>query len=210
MSRYFALVMIALVMSGCSSGTKFVSVWRNPDFENTSLKNVLVIGVAGKKAQRTMYESTLTRRFEQAGVQAFESGKMISSPDTLTKQAVVKAVQDRGIEAVLVTRVLAVTEEESYVPPTTTVHAYPGWGRPYYGNYWNYYRYGYDVVTTPGYTTRDVKVVLETNLYDAASETLVWSGQSVTFNPSSINDVIEPVTKKLVKQMVDSGVLRRE
>jgi len=54
----------------------------------------------------------------------------------------------------------------------------------------------------------NVTVSLETNLYDASTETLVWSGQSATFNPNNVADVIKPTTRLIVNTLVDEGLIK--
>jgi hypothetical protein len=59
----------------------------------------------------------------------------------------------------------------------------------------------------PGYTYEKVTVVLETNLYDASSGDIIWSGQSNTLDPGGVNDVIEPTTALIVEELVVNKLL---
>ena len=42
---------------------------------------------------------------------------------------------------------------------------------------------------------------LETNLYDVGTGELVWSGQSETFNPSTLQEIIDSATKATAKRL---------
>jgi hypothetical protein len=61
----------------------------------------------------------------------------------------------------------------------------------------------------PGYYATDKTYFLETNLYDAATEKLVWSAQSETVNPGSIDKFVQDYPKKLIAQMVKDGLLKK-
>ena len=195
---------------GCSSSTQFSASWTNPDYlDPTPPKSILVIGVAENQANRRMYEAALAQRLEEHGVTAYQSVMLLPTSEKLQKEDVVAAVKEKNIDAVLVTRVLDINRQKNYVPPSTTVYsAYPGYGHAYYGSYYGYYHHSYSVVTSPGYTYTDVTVILETNLYDASNESIAWSGQSATFNPEDVHEVIGPTAKLIVNKLIEEGFIQ--
>ncbi len=101
----------------------------------------------------------------------------------------------------LVTRLLGVEEKTEYVPPRT--YTVPG---HYYG-YYGYYGSSWDVVHEPGYYQTHTIVRLETNLYQVQTGDLVWSGQSETFNPNSVKDIIDSATQAVARHLGDEGLL---
>jgi hypothetical protein len=113
----------------------------------------------------------------------------------LTEAQVRGAIEGGGYDGVIVTRLLGVEEKTEYVPPRT--YTVPG---RYYG-YYSYYGSSWDVVHEPGYYKTHTIVRLETNLYDVGTGDLVWSGQSETFDPSSLTDSIDSVTKVVAKHL---------
>jgi hypothetical protein len=213
MKRSFPILLslIALVLA-CGGGTKFVGTWVNPEYQGATVDDVLVIGVGKDQVARGMYESALASHLQESGVTAHQSITVLPTADMLTKEQVVAIIQDKGIEGVIVTRVIDVQETEEYVPPSTTVYSgpgygYPSYGRPYYGSYYGYYSQSYEVTHTGGYTYTNVTVTLETNLYDASDESIVWSGRSETFNPNEVGDIIKPTAKMVVDQLIDEGLI---
>lgn len=203
-------ILLALLLStaACSSsGTRFTGMWLNEDYKGTTLDDVLVIAAARSETNRRMFESELVGHLERQGVNAAPSYVSLTSDKMLTKEEVEAVVREQNFDAVIVTRLVDVDREEVYVPPTTYVEAYPSYGYPYYGSYYGYYSHSYSVVHDPGYTYENVTVSLETNLYDASNEALVWSGQSATFNPGNVGDVIGPTTKLIVSTLVGEGLI---
>lgn len=209
MKRSLILIALALSLAACSStGTKFVSDWANPDFKGKTLEDVMVIGVSEKDGARRMFEGSLAAEFQKAGVNAVQSVTLLPTTSMLTKEDVEKVLKEQNIDAVIVTRLLDISQTENYVPPSTTVvggYGYPGYGGAYYGSYYGYYSTSYSTVTSPGYTYTETTVSLETNLYDASTEALVWSGQSATFNPDSVQDVVTPTAKQIVDHLIQNG-----
>ena len=63
------------------------------------------------------------------------------------------------------------------------------------------------VVIEPGYYETQTILRLETNLYDVESGELVWSGQSETFDPNSVEDVIDSVTQAVARRLRDEGLI---
>jgi hypothetical protein len=58
----------------------------------------------------------------------------------------------------------------------------------YYGNFYGYYSYYYPVIYTDDYYTTDKTFFLETNLYDLASDKLLWSILSEATNPKNLDE----------------------
>ena len=71
---------------------------------------------------------------------------------------------------------------------------FPGYGLQFRGFYSYWYPYAYD----PGYYVTDKTYFMEGNLFDVETETLIWSVQSTTINPGSI----EKFSKELIETMV--------
>jgi hypothetical protein len=63
-------------------------------------------------------------------------------------------------------------------------------------------------VHDPGYYTTHEVYTLETSLYDVKSEQLVWTARTRTFSPESIDDAIAELTKLLIKDMTEKGLLK--
>lgn len=51
-------------------------------------------------------------------------------------------------------------------------------------------------------------VNLETNLYDAKTEKLIWSGKSETWNPESDAKLLDEVIKAVIKDLKRKGVIK--
>ena len=63
------------------------------------------------------------------------------------------------------------------------------------------YLLAYTQVYSPGYTTTQTVVLLETNLYKSDTLELIWSMSSDTFDSKSTTQVIESVSKKVLETL---------
>jgi len=209
--RMFMASMLGALLfcAGCGgSGTQFSATWTSPDYaQMQDVDEVLVVAVTATEVRRRIFEDSLVSKLQAEEISAYPSNQFHESVDQMDEEEVEALIKERGIEAVIVTRLLNLEREEIVVPPSTTVSSYPSYGRPYYDSWYGYYSHGYGVTHDPGYTYQKVTVSLETNLYDAANGKLIWSGQSDTFNPDSTQDVIGPTTDIIVDELVYQKLL---
>ncbi len=77
----------------------------------------------------------------------------------------------------------------------------------YYNTWHGYYGAVYAVHQEPGYWTTNTKFVLESNLYDVATAKLIWRGISKAVNPENAMEVIEDLSKILVKRLAKDGLV---
>ena len=117
-----------------------------------------------------------------------------------------------GADSVLLTRIIGKRTEEVVNPGHVTIYdnspRYYGrnsyYPRPYYRNYNSYYDRRYGMTYEPATVSPFQVVTLESNLYDTASNELIWSAQLETIIEGNIdtliNDFIQTVTKDLKEQ----------
>ena len=198
-----------LFCAGCGgAGTQFSATWTSPDYaQMQDVDEVLVVAVTATEVRRRIFEDSLVSKLQDEGISAYPSNQFSESVDQMDEEEVEALIKERGIEAVIVTRVLNIDRQEVVVPPSTTVTGYPSYGRPYYDSWYGYYSHGYAVTHDPGYTYEKITVSLETNLYDTANGKLIWSGQSDTFDPANTQEVIGPTTEIIVDELVYQKLL---
>ncbi len=184
----------------CATKTELSGIWKSDSSATRPMNQMLVIGIAESDVKRRSFEDGFAAALEEQGVDAVPSYRILPDSEQLSKDSIQQAIRGRGLQGVVATRLVQIDEHEEYVPPQTYVTP-SYYGRGLYG----YYGRGYEVVHQPGYTVHTTIVRLETHLYDAASAELVWAAHSDTFNPRSIDDGIESVTKKLSKRLAADG-----
>jgi len=182
----------AVLVTACSS-TQLTSVWKEPSYQARPAK-VMVIGVAKKPQLRRLFEDEFVNQLKAHGTDAIASYTVL--PDDQADKAVIAAkLKELGADSVLVTRLVDKKTVKVDVPGTA--YAPP----PYYGSWPAYYGYGYNNMYSPGYTTEYENAVIETNLYDAGNEKLVWSALSDTMLGDDNEDLIKSYIEVLVNAL---------
>ena len=90
--------------------------------------------------------------------------------------------------------------ETRYIPSGMGYYGpYPGYGLYFRGFYSYWYPFFYD----PGYYVTDRYYFLEGNLFDTQTETLIWSVQTTTINPSSIENFSKSLIETLLQKALE-------
>ncbi|MGB8330631.1 MAG: hypothetical protein WCE62_10935 [Polyangiales bacterium] len=206
LSKLLITVVAISALAACSDKTKTTIplTWRNPGYEQTVFKKLLVVGVSQNEEGRRLFEDTFAKALSSDEGTALPSWGHLPQSTQLTEEQIRGAIEGGGYDGLLITQVLSVDENKEYVPGSTHTVAprnfgyYGGYG--YYG-YYGYYSGSYASVHDPGYFKTDTTFRLETNLYSVATGGLVWSGQSDTVDPESVADVIDSMTAAVAKQL---------
>mgnify|MGYP001182379356 CR=1 FL=1 len=102
-------------------------------------------------------------------------------------------------------------KEQEYTPASTynnpRTRYYSGGGGMYGYGFYGFYGTTYATVHEPGYFETSTKIQLETNLYSAANDGLVWTGQSDTVDPKSIPDARESMTTAVAKKLKEEKLI---
>jgi hypothetical protein len=184
------LFCFAFLIISCA-GTELTQTQVDDAYKGKPVSDILVIAITGNEHNRRSFEKKFVAQLKSVGVDAISSEEAIPMPPNLElkKEAILKAVNQYGNDAVIITHLLGKEEKDIY---TRGGSAHRG----FYGFYHSRY-------SDPGYSSTTTTVRLETNLYDVKTEKLIWSGKSKTLSKDSndqiINDVIKAVINNLQK-----------
>jgi len=221
-ARFFGAMMLAataVLVTSCGAPSVIHTSWELPGYAGGPFKDLAVIGVMKSTDANHAFESAMVQKLEDAGVKAVPGFVILNGDEaTLTKDEMEKRVSSSGADAVLISKLIAVDETQSYVPPTTytaPVGPYAGWWddrfwgyyNPYPYDYWGYWYPAYQVVTSPGYWVTDSHYQVETTLYRVSDHRLIWMATSDTMDPSSQLTVGNSLSPLLVKQLKKAGLI---
>ena len=191
-------MLLAAILIACTTA-KPVMEWKDPSYVNGPLDRVLVVAVCHQETVRRTFENSFVDRLRTEGVSATASFMVMPVDERPSKAVVRSALAKQQFDSVLVTHLIGVDEKEIYRPPTYRATPYRGlYG--YYGHVGSY-------VYKPGYYTRYDRYKLESNLYDARTEQLIWSLRSETINPSGEQALIDAKTKTVVARMKQQDLI---
>jgi len=204
------LLLLALSMSGCGPTQKIIGSWADP--EATSMgpyKKAFVIVLSQNKDANYYIESQMSNTLRSKGFQVVQCTELFppnfSLSQDFTREQLAEALKESGCDAVLTLALLDAKIVESYHPGTV----YYPMNYGYYGSYYGYYNYYYPQVYSPGYYSVDKTYYLETNLYDLASDKLLWSVQSEAKNPADLDAWFKDYAPLLMNHLKSKGLNQR-
>ena len=214
MRRIYTLFILAFVLVSCGSSTSISESWTNKQaFEQPrNYNSIFIVALTGNMAARSLIEDELAFYAEKNGLKAIKSHEVFPATFTQgnapTRETIMEVIRNSGADAIFAVSLLNKETESRYVPGNTNyAYGYNPLSYSYYGSFYGYYNAMYPVAYDPGYYTTDKVYYLESNLYDAATEELLWSAQSKTYNPSSLEGFTQDYTEALVKKLQKDGLV---
>src|ERR1039458_3468232 len=112
-----AVLLTASAIGNCSSA-KLVASVKNPSYTGQRFKKVLVIGMSDDPAIRSDFEDALATKLARDGVEAIPGHSILLRPDSANMDMdYLKAqIREHHIEAVLLTRLVRVEKNVTYIP----------------------------------------------------------------------------------------------
>ncbi|MFC2094413.1 hypothetical protein ACFLSH_02165 [Bacteroidota bacterium] len=210
MIKKYALPLIVTILSviyftSCgSTTTEIIGEWSQDEYKTGTIDKLLVLGIVDQK------KPLLKRRFEDGLVDAFKDGgtDASASMDYMPYDEIVdstsfeKYFKDHEFDAVLVSRLVGIDKERKVQAGFAYTIPYGS----YYGFYGHYYA-SVQYANSSSYLSKNVVVVLETNLYETKDKRLIWSGISETIDPDKASDVIKSLGAALSDKLSSEGFL---
>lgn len=194
------LLLIAIIIFGCSSSNEISNSWKNPEatLESAKFQTVAVFAMVKNPDMRRDVEDIIAS--QMPNTIAVPSYKMITNEELTDIDAVKQKLKERGMEGALVLSVRNVNQKTSYYSTGMYPSAYYSFGG-YYNYAWNYM---YDPYV---YSNTNVYVDLEILIYSLKNDQLVWYGESTSVNPQNLQETISELAVSVKNQLVQDGLL---
>ena len=157
------LIGLAAVTLGACAGPKAVGEWRS-DYYDRGIENVLVIGATNGAERRRLLEDGLVSALRKDGITATHSYKLIPTAVGLTRESIEAAIRDQDIYTVMMIRLIGVREEETFQQTVERAGEL---------SYFTITDKSLEQSET-GYYEERLVLVLETKVFDTASQLLVF------------------------------------
>lgn len=187
------LLLVASLVLGACSTVSITNEWRDPSWPGPPATSVVVVGISRSDTMRRVFEDTFSHQLQAAGVQAAPSYTQIPPGNSGAVQ-LRDLVKANGAQAVLVTRVQRVEQKISVTP-----------SGPAYGPFWGWY--GGAWANTPDVNQYDL-VTVETSVWDARSEKLVWTATTQAVGTKDITKATTQLAETLIPKLKSEGLLR--
>jgi hypothetical protein len=186
---------------------KLAYSWKNPNYNGGTFKNVLVLALNGKAANRAEFEDELVAAIARPGETASPSYEFLPRPDAtpIDMKDLRAVVQGQNFDAIVVARLTKNDTKTTYVPGSP----YPPF--PYYGTFYGYYAAVAPEVYSPGYMKTEKVAQVEVNFYSTAKPDgeLVWTGTTNAFANNSVMKVIKDLVKIVTTELEKADIIEK-
>jgi hypothetical protein len=209
------MLLIAATMCGCAAPTRIQSTWSDPTFAAAPFNRVAVVALFDTTAESRTFEQAAARELEQHGISAVPAYTIVGD-DRMYEQDELRAeLAGADVDGILIYRLIAVDERDVYRNPTPYMHVPSAllFGDPYYWYYyprWNYYwhwRSSWEVARSPGYWESVAYVIVESSLYDARRDRLIWTAKSATIDDARFEALADSIAAKVTKELVAADII---
>jgi hypothetical protein len=198
------LAFLAVAFTLAANDIKFLSTFKSPNAATVSFvgKKVATLVITNEDALQVSGEEALARELEARGIGAVATYRIVPKPELASAERAKPWFERAGVQGVVVVRPISKEKVREYTPAT--------WTESYYSSFWNYYGYGYGVYYSPGVDRVDTVVVLETLVFDMASNGLVWASVTETKNPKELQPFISDLARSTIKEMQKQGLAKAQ
>jgi len=204
-TKAICVFLTAVLLQCCSPSTYITGSWKSPATP-APYKSVLVAALTGN----TIAKATLENDMQAALGKNITTLKSIdefppniSSKDS-SKTQLMNNVHKKNVDAILTISIISKETESRYV---SGGNPYDPLGFGYYNDFWGYYDHWYPSFYGSGYYEQNKVYFIESNLYDAKTEKLVWSAQSKTYSPDDLQPFSKEFANIIAAKMRADGVL---
>jgi hypothetical protein len=160
----------------------------------------MIIGISDSQQTRQIYEKHFVAGLKEQGIEAVPSYTLIDSKQKINRDTVDNAIQGTDIDAVLVT--YRVADDAEFVHDISLVN-------DEHEGHEEENLMSETIVSKRGYSRSSEVFMLKTDMYAVSSKSLVWSAQTESVGPESVDQVIIDVTSILIDQLIDDELLKR-
>lgn len=198
-----ALAVSALVLA-CASPAKTTRTLHDPAYADAVFSNILIIAVGENYDARAQFERQLVAAIKSNGGAATAFYTIAGNKPQLVRDDVIKAIDDGGFDAVLVTRVKgqeSTVDVVSGAPDTKTTRRS--------GTAFDLFRYDYEELNDPDSVQVSTSVVVVSELYATNDKKKMWviesSASSTDGTGVLIDKEVETIIRYLKKDKLIGG-----
>ena len=200
-----AVLVVSLVAGVGAAKPKFTSTWKAPAAEALAYAGRKVVGliVSPDMNLRMSAEEALAQQLTAKGVQGVAAYRLIPQEEIRDPERVKGWFERAGAAGVVIMRLVDLSKDTQ---PSVVVWS----SGSYYDSLWTYYPYVWGATINISPARTDVKIVVETLLFDIERSRLLWAGTSETTNPEGAQTLVKELVDGAAEQMRKDGLIRRK
>ncbi|KPK46303.1 MAG: hypothetical protein AMK74_00660 [Nitrospira bacterium SM23_35] len=181
------------VLTACAP-TTLKQVWKDDAYRGGHLQKILIVGVDRSDAVRKLLEDEFGEQLNAGGAEAIRSYRIFTEEEMLDKRIFASKVSELQADALLIATLKDVADTGIY----ETYPAVTGQGSGSYG----YYLQCCQIVSIGR------NVVIETRIFDAKKDRLIWSAVTETIFEGSAEVVIRSFVPVIIAELQSNTLLQ--
>ena len=209
---FFSVVVLLIILASCASSKETPGVWVNKEkMQGKSYTNFFVIVMTADIEARVKLENDIANTITSRGHKATKSYEVLPAdlkdPKPPAVDALIEKIKASDCDAVFLTSLLDKNEDVDYINGGTqyTMRSDYSWA----GTFFGYYTHYYSTLTTSGYYSTDKTYIMQSNLFDKATQEKMFAVKSEIFNPSSLSSFSRTYISTLMKQLSKAKLLKK-
>lgn len=196
-------VLALLVGLAACSGTRLSDVWRDPQYSGEPFHQVAVFVLGSDPAVRRLVEDEVVRRLPM-NTRGIGGYGLVPDAERGDIEKALERLRAGGYDGAMIARLVGVDGPTPWA--TGSLKQVP----VSYRTLSNYYVNATEEGERSSGLSAPTVVRVQMNVYAVASQALVWSAASRTFNPEETRDVAGDVAKVAVEELQKAGLLSAE
>jgi hypothetical protein len=201
--RAILFISSLVFLAACAASTTATKIFSDDAYANSSFSNFLVIGVAGDYEARVKFERAIVAGLSAEGASA-AAFHAVQGNESISRDAVLAAVQLGGFDAVLVTRVKDRQTDMDVRSGSTGLKTTTIGGRPI-----NFFRYDYQELNEAEELSFSTTIVLASELFSAVDEKMIWAIESTSADTTTVAELIDNSAGAIVNRLRSDGLVGR-
>ena len=196
-------VFALLVGLAACSGTRLRDVWRDPQYSGEPFRQVAVFVLGSDPAVRRLVEDEVVRRLPM-NTRGIGGYGLVPDTERGDVEKALERLRAGGYDGAMIARLVGVDGPTPWA--TGSLKQVP----VSYRTLSNYYVNATEEGERSSGLSAPTVVRVQMNVYAVASQALVWSAASRTFNPEETRDVAADMAKVAVEELQKAGLLSAE
>jgi hypothetical protein len=206
-------LLVMTVVTGCSS-LSLVNSWKDPAATTGPYRKLLVVGISENVQRRQTFEEVFASEVGKKGAAGIPSYTITGVNAKPSRALLEEAVKKSGADGVITTRLADIKEnrqgrtgfvvtDRGFTNPAFSDDIFPNDLFDFYGGSVSYATFEHKAVDV----TMSTSLTVETNLFDARTGRLVWSGTAIVKDPKGLITLSTELADTVVKAMEKDGLM---
>ena len=195
----WTLIAVAGAVLLAADDYTLTSTWKAPGEGplNYAGRKVVALVIAKDDSLRMSAEEALAREISARGPLGTAAYRLIPREELADKDKAKAWFERTGVEGVVALRIVGKDEQRVYSAVV--------WSSGYYGNFYDYYGYGWATAAPIGKGRIETTIAVETTLYRVSDAKLLWAGVGQTTDPKNVGSFMKGLAKSVGKALETEG-----